>query len=102
MDAGPDLGLGVLRPHGAAPDLGVVEEEELVVRHVQSRQVRLGAVKSDPLLVGSVGLNRGNVTLVIFTISPFTFTALAKVKMTQNCNILYSFIIELSTFSFSG
>ena len=57
MDAGPDLGLGVLGPHGAAPDLGVVEEEELVVRHVQSRQVRLRAVKSDPLLVGSVGLN---------------------------------------------
>ena len=90
MDAGPDLGLGVFRPHGAAPDLGVVEEEELVVRHVQSRQVRLGAVKSDPLLVGSVGLNRGNVTPVIFTISPFTFSALAKVKMTENCNFLYN------------
>ena len=44
MDAGPDLGLGVLGPHGAAPDLGVVEEEELVVRHVEARQVGLGPV----------------------------------------------------------
>ena len=34
MDAGPDLGLRVLRPHGAAPDLGVVEEEQLVLVHL--------------------------------------------------------------------
>ena len=61
MDAGPDLGLGILRSHGAAPDLGVVEEEELVVRHVEARQVRLGAVQGNPLLVGAVGLNRGRV-----------------------------------------
>ena len=68
MDAGPDLGLGILRSHGAAPDLGVVEEEQLVVRHIEARQVGLGAVQGNPLLVGSVGLNRGNVILVIFTI----------------------------------
>ena len=51
MDAGPDLGLGILRSHGAAPDLGVVQEEELVVRHVEPGQQRLLAVVPDPLLV---------------------------------------------------
>ena len=29
MDRRPDLGEGVLRPHRAAPDLSVVEEEQL-------------------------------------------------------------------------
>ena len=57
MDAGPDLGLGVLRSHGAAPDLGVVEEEQLVVSHVEAGQVGLRAVQCNPLLVGAVGLN---------------------------------------------
>ena len=51
MDRGPDLGEGVLGAHGAAPDLRVVEEEELVVRHVQPRQQRLLAVVPNPLLV---------------------------------------------------
>ena len=61
MDAGPDLGLGILRSHGAAPDLGVVEEEQLVVRHVEPRQVGLRAVQADPLLVGAVGLRTGGI-----------------------------------------
>ena len=53
MDAGPDLGLGVLRSHGAAPDLGVVEEEQLVVSHVHPGQVGLRSVDRHPLLVGA-------------------------------------------------
>ena len=57
VDTRPDLGLGVLGAHGAAPDLGVVEEEQLVVSHVQSGQLRLRAMQLNPLLVGSVGLN---------------------------------------------
>ena len=57
MDAGPDLGLGILGSHGAAPDLGVVEEEQLVVSHVEAGEVGLRAVQSNPLLVGAVGLN---------------------------------------------
>ena len=56
VDAGPDLGLGVLRSHGAAPDLGVVEEEQLVVRHVEARQVWLLPVDLNPLLVCSIRL----------------------------------------------
>ena len=66
VDAGPDLGLRVLRPHGAAPDLRVVEEEQLVVRHVQPRQLRLRPVHRHPLLVGSVGLHM--LAVIIFTV----------------------------------
>ena len=89
MDAGPDLGLGILRSHGAAPDLGVVEEEQLVVRHVEARQVRLGAVQGNPLLVGAVGLNRGKSLLIIFTTSHLSspLTALANI---QNCNYIFN------------
>ena len=58
MDAGPDLRLGVLWPHGAAPDLGVVEEEQLVVGHVETRQVRFLSMQLNPFLVSSVGLDQ--------------------------------------------
>ena len=56
VNTGPDLGLGVLWSHGAAPDLGVVEEEQLVVRHVEARQVWLLPVDLNPLLVCSIRL----------------------------------------------
>ena len=56
VNTGPYLGLGVLWSHGAAPDLGVVEEEQLVVRHVEARQVWLLPVDLHPLLVCSIRL----------------------------------------------
>lgn len=36
VDRGPDLGQGVLRSHRSAPDLGVVQEEQLIVGHIQA------------------------------------------------------------------
>ena len=58
VHAGADLGLGVFRPHGAAPDLGVVEEEQLIVSHVEPGQVKLLAVKLHPLLVSPIRLKQ--------------------------------------------
>ena len=65
MDRGPDLGEGVLGAHGAAPDLRVVEEEELVVRHVQPRQQRLLAVVPNPLLVCLQARNKAGMYLYL-------------------------------------
>ena len=91
MYRGPDLGEGVLGSHGAAPDLGVVEEEELVVGHVQSRQVGLGAVESHPLLVCSVGLNReGNCNSHQVTTVSLHSHCTALGYNGQNCNFLYN------------
>lgn len=51
-----DLRECILRSHRAAPDLGVVEEEELVVGQIKSRQVGLLAVRRHPLSVSSKAL----------------------------------------------
>ena len=47
----PDFGEGVLRPHGPTPNLGVVEEEELVVVEAKTWQGGLLAVLANPFLV---------------------------------------------------
>ena len=65
VDAGADLGLGVFRPHGAAPDLGIVEEEELVMRHVEAGQVGLLTVQLHPPLVRPVRLQQTTLTTIV-------------------------------------
>ena len=45
------LGERVLRPHRAAPDLRVIEEEQLIVRQVYARQRRLLTMARHPLFV---------------------------------------------------
>lgn len=51
MHGGAHLVEGVFRPHGAAPDLRVVEEEQLIMREVEARQVGLGSMLGHPLAV---------------------------------------------------
>lgn len=41
VHCGADLGEGILGAHGAAPDLSVVQEEQLIVREVDPGQSRL-------------------------------------------------------------
>lgn len=51
-----DLRECILRSHRAAPDLGVVEEEELVVGQIKPGQVGLLAVRRHPLSVSPKAL----------------------------------------------
>ena len=56
MNGDEHLDFGLLGPHGPAPDLRVVEEEELVVAELDARQQILPAVAVHPVVVGPVGL----------------------------------------------
>lgn len=51
MDSRTDFSEGILRAHSAAPDLSVVEEEQLVVREVDTGETRLFAKLRHPLAV---------------------------------------------------
>lgn len=51
-----DLCKCILGSHGAAPDLGVVEEEKLVVGEIEPRQICLLTMKRHPLFVSPKAL----------------------------------------------
>lgn len=54
MHAAADLRESILRPHGTAPDLRVIEEEQLIVGEIHSWQQRFFAMDRDPLLVSLI------------------------------------------------
>lgn len=61
MHGAPDLCKCILWSHGAAPDLGVVEEEELVVGEIESGQVGLLTMHRHPLFVSPKALFQATV-----------------------------------------
>ena len=70
MDRRPDLRQGVLVAHRAAPDLGVVEEEELVVGELDAWESGLLAVGSHPLLVRLQTVSPNGINSVIVDQAP--------------------------------
>lgn len=51
MDAGPDLGQRIFWTHRPAPDLGVVQEEQLVMGQIQSGQLGFFSVLTHPFAI---------------------------------------------------